>query len=106
MVAPLIGRAAAIAAAKLLAKKGTKKAIKGGQVANKLPRTASQRPVPGRATSTANRRKSDSLDKVIKQIERGEAKPRQIPRGQRKLTEKHMENKMNYRFRFGKDRWK
>ena len=37
MVAPLIGRAAAIAAAKLLAKKGAKKAIKGGQVANKLP---------------------------------------------------------------------
>ena len=69
MVAPLIGRAAAIAAAKLLAKKGAKKAIEGGQVANKLPRTASQRPVTGRATSTANRRKSDSLDKVIKQIE-------------------------------------
>ena len=106
MVAPLIARAAVMAAAKLAAKKGAKKAIKGGQVANKLPRTASQRPVTGRATSTANRRKSDSLDKVIKQIERGELQPRKVPRGRRKVTEKHMENKLNYRFRYGKDRWK
>ena len=106
MVLPLVGRAAAIAAAKLLAKKSAKKAIKGGQVANKLPRTASQRPITSRATSTANRRKSDSLDKVIKQIERGELQPRKVPRGQRKVTEKHMENKLNYRFKFGKDRWK
>jgi len=106
MVLPLIARAAAIAAAKLLAKKGASKAIQGGKVANKLPRTASQRPVTGRATSTANRQKSDSLDKVIKQLERGEIKPRKVPRGQRKVTEKHMENKLNYRFRYGKDRWK
>ena len=131
MVAPLIGRAAAIAAAKLLAKKAAskssknigrtkqgRKGVRGGDVvtykpeatvggrANVQPRTASQRPVTGRATSTANRQRSDSLDKVIKQIERGEAKPRQVPRGQRKITEKHMENKLNYRFRYGKDRWK
>ena len=111
MVLPLIGRAAAIAAAKLLAKKHARpkkqpSAIKAGEIANKQPRTASQRPVTSRATSTANRRKSDSLDKVIKQIERGELQPRKVPRGRRKLTEKHMENKLNYRFRYGKDRWK
>ena len=131
MVLPLIGRAAVMAAAKLAAKKGAKKAVKkhlgrspggtgvrGGDVvtykppptvggrANVQPRTASERPVTSRATSTANRRKSDSLDKVIKQIERGELQPRKVPRGRRKLTEKHMENKVNYRFKFGKDRWK
>ena len=131
MVAPIIARAAVMAAAKLLAKKGAKKAVKkhlgrspggkgvrGGDVvtykppatvggrANVQPKTASSRPITSRATSTANRRKSDSLDKVIKQIERGELQPRKVPRGQRQVTEKHMENKLNYRFRYGKDRWK
>ena len=131
MVAPIIARAAVMAAAKLLAKKGAKKAVKkhlgrspggkgvrGGDVvtykppptvggrANVQPKTASSRPITSRATSTANRQKSDSLDKVIKQIERGELQPRKVPRGQRQVTEKHMENKLNYRFRYGKDRWK
>jgi len=131
MVAPIIARAAVMAAAKLLAKKGAKKAVKkhlgrspggkgvrGGDVvtykppptvggrANVQPKTASSRPITSRATSTANRQKSDSLDKVIKQIERGNLQPRKVPRGQRKVTEKHMENKLNYRFRYGKDRWK
>ena len=131
MVAPIIARAAVMAAAKLLAKKGAKKAVKkhlgrspggkgvrGGDVvpykppattggrANVQPKTASERPVTSRATSTANRRKSDSLDKVIKQIESGELKPTRVPRGQRKLTEKHLENKLKYRFKYGKDRWK
>ena len=131
MVAPIIARAAVIAASKLAAKKGAKKAVKkhlgrspggkgvrGGDVvtykppptvggrANVQPRTVSDRPVTSRATSTANRRKSDSLDKVIKQIERGELQPRKVPRGQRKVTEKHVENKLNRRFRYGKDRWK
>ena len=120
-----------MAAAKLAAKKGAKKAVKkhlgrspggkgvrGGDVvtykppptvggrANVQPKTASSRPITSRATSTANRQKSDSLDKVIKQIERGELQPRKVPRGQRQVTEKHMENKLNYRFRYGKDRWK
>jgi len=131
MVAPIIARAAVMAAAKLAAKKGAKKAVKkhlgrspggkgvrGGDVvtykppptvggrANVQPRTVSDRPVTSRATSTANRQKSDSLDRVIKQIERGELQPRKVPRGQRKVTEKHMENKLNRRFRYGKDRWK
>ena len=131
MVAPLIARAAVIAASKLADKKGAKKAVKkhlgrspggkgvrGGDVvtykspptvggrANVQPRTASERPVTSRATSTANRQKSDSLDRVIKQIERGNLQPRKVSRGQRKVTEKHMENKLNYRFRYGKDRWK
>ena len=131
MVAPIIARAAVMAAAKLLAKKGAKKAVKkhlgrspggkgirGGDVvtykppptvggrANVQPKTASSRPITSRATSTANRRKSDSLDKVIKQIESGELKPTRVPRGQRKLTEKHLENKLKYRFKFGKDQWK
>ena len=131
MVAPIIARAAVMAAAKLAAKKGAKKAVKkhlgrspggkgvrGGDVvtykppptvggrANVQPKTASSRPITSRATSTANRRKSDSLDKVIKQIESGELKPTRVPRGQRKLTEKHLENKLKYRFKFGKDRWK
>ena len=131
MVAPIIARAAVMAAAKLLAKKGAKKAVKkhlgrspggkgvrGGDVvtykppptvggrANVQPKTASSRPITSRATSTANRRKSDSLDRVIKQIESGELKPTRVPRGQRKLTEKHLENKLKYRFKFGKDRWK
>ena len=131
MVAPIIARAAVIAASKLAAKKGAKKAVKkhlgrspggkgvrGGDVvtykppptvggrANVQPRTVSDRPVTSRATSTATRQKSDSLDKVIKQIERGELQPRKVPRGRRKLTEKHMENKLNRRFRYGKDRWK
>ena len=131
MVAPIIARAAVMAAAKLAAKKGAKKAVKkhlgrspggkgvrGGDVvtykppattggrANVQPRTASERPVTSRATSTANRRKSDSLDRVIKQIESGELKPTRVPRGQRKLTEKHLENKLKYRFKYGKDRWK
>jgi len=131
MVLPLLGRAAVMAAAKLLAKKGAKKVVKkhlgrspggkgvrGGDVvtykppatvggkANVQPRTVSDRPVTSRATSTANRKKSDSLDKVIKQIESGELKPTRVPRGQRKVAEKHMENKLTYRFKFGKDRWK
>jgi len=131
MVAPIIARAAVMAAAKLAAKKGAKKAVKkhlgrspggkgvrGGDVvtykspptvggrANVQPRTASERPVTSRATSTANRQKSDSLDRVIKQIERGNLQPRKVPRGQRKVTEKHKENKLNRRFRYGKDRWK
>ena len=131
MVAPIIARAAVMAAAKLAAKKGVKKAVKkhlgrspggkgvrGGDVvtykppptvggrANVQPKTASSRPITSRATSTANRQKSDSLDKVIKQIESGELKPTRVPRGQRKVTEKHMENKLNRRFRYGKNRWK
>ncbi len=131
MVAPIIARAAVMAAAKLLAKKGAKKVVKkhlgrspggkgvrGGDVitykppptvggrANVQPKTASSRPITSRATSTANRQKSDSLDKVIKQIESGELKPTRVPRGQRKVTEKHMENKLNRRFRYGKNRWK
>jgi len=132
MVLPIIARAAAMAAAKLLAKKGAKKTVKkslgrnpggkgvrggdvvtykpsgirGGRVADKQPRTASDRPVTGRATSTATRKKSDSLDKVIKQIESGQLRPTRVPRGQRKVTEKHMENKLKYRFKFGKDQWK
>ena len=69
-------------------------------------RTTSDRPVTSRATSTANRKKSDSLDKVIKQIEKGNITPTRIMRGERKVTEKHMENKLKYRFKFGKDRWK
>ena len=121
-----------MAAAKLLAKKGAKKTVKkslgrttggkgikggdvitykpsgirGGRVANKQPRTSSDRPVTGRATSTATRKKSDSLDKVIKQIESGQLRPTRVPRGQRKVTEKHLENKLKYRFKFGKDQWK
>ena len=131
MVLPLLGRAAVMAAAKLLAKKGAKKAVKkslgrstggkgvrGGDVvtykppatvggkANVQPRTTSDRPVTSRATSTANRKKSDSLDKVIKQIESGELKPTRVPRGKRTVTEEHLQNKINYRFKYGKDRWK
>ena len=131
MVLPLLGRAAVMAATKLAAKKGVKKAVKkslgrspggkgvrGGDVvtykppatvggkANVQPRTATDRPVRGRALSTSNRKKSDSLDKVIKQIESGQLKPSKVPRGQRKATEKRMENKLNYRFKYGKDRWK
>ena len=132
MVASVIVRAALLAAAKLAAKKGAKKTVKkslgrttggkgikggdvitykpsgirGGRVANKQPRTASDRPVTSRATSTATRKKSDSLDKVIKQIESGQLRPTRVPRGQRKVTEKHMENKLKYRFKFGKDQWK
>ena len=136
MVLPLIARAAGIAAVKLLAKKAVKKTVKkavkkspgrttggkgvrggdvvtykpsgirGGRVADKQPRTPSDRPVTSRATSTATRKKSDSLDKVIKQIESGQLRPTRVPRGQRKVTEKHMENKLKYRFKFGKDRWK
>jgi hypothetical protein len=132
MVLPIIARAAAMAAAKLLAKKGAKKTVKkslgrttggkgvrggdvvtykpsgirGGRVSDKQPRTASDRPVTGRATSTTTRKKSDSLDKVIKQIESGQLRPTRVPRGQRKLTEKHLENKLKYRFKFGKDSWK
>ena len=132
MVASVIVRAALLAAAKLAAKKGAKKTVKkslgrttggkgikggdvitykpsgirGGRVADKQPRTSSGRPVTGRATSTATRKKSDSLDKVIKQIESGQLRPTRVPRGQRKVTEKHMENKLKYRFKFGKDQWK
>ena len=113
MVAPIIARAAVMAAAKLAAKKaakkGAKKAVGGGKVKieySAAPTKAKPRPITSRATSTANRQKSDSLDKVIKQIERGELQPRKVPRGRRKVTEKHMENKLNYRFRYGKDRWK
>jgi len=125
MVASVIARAALLAATKLAAKKGAKKAIGGGKVKSTTPmktrptgtknvkggvvtkqRPKPERPVTNRATSTANRQKSDSLDKVIKQIESGELKPTRVPRGQRKVTEKHMENKLNYRFKFGKDRWK
>ena len=131
MVASIIARAALLAATKLAAKKGVKKAVKknlgrspggkgvrGGDVvtykppatvggkANVQPRTATDRPVRGRALSTSTRKKSDSLDKVIKQIESGELKPTRVPRGQRKVTEKHMENKLKYRFKFGKDQWK
>ena len=131
MVASVIARAALLAATKLAAKKGAKKVVKkhlgrstggkgvrGGDVvtykppatvggkANVQPRTAADRPVRGRALSTSTRKKSDSLDKVIKQIESGELKPTRVPRGQRKVAEKHMENKLKYRFKFGKDRWK
>ena len=109
MVAPIIARAAVIAASKLAAKKGAKKAVGGRKVKieySAAPTKAKPRPITSRATSTANRQKSDSLDKVIKQIERGELQPRKVPRGQRKVTEKHMENKLNRRFRYGKDRWK
>jgi len=125
MVAPIIARAAVMAAAKLLAKKGAKKVLGGGKVKSATPmktrptgttnvkggvvtkqRPKPDRPVTSRATSTATRQKSDSLDKVIKQIESGQIKPTRVPRGQRKVTEKHMENKLKYRFKFGKDRWK
>ena len=132
MVASIIARAALLAATKLAAKKGAKKAakkslgrttggkgvrggdvitykpsgIRGGRVADKQPRTPSDRPVTSRATSTTTRKKSDSLDKVIKQIESGQLRPTRVPRGQRKVTEKHMENKLKYRFKFGKDQWK
>jgi len=125
MVAPIIARAAVMAAAKLLAKKGAKKVIGGGKVKSATPmktrptgtknikggvvtkqRPKPDRPITSRATSTATRQKSDSLDKVINQIERGNLQPRKVPRGQRQVTEKHMENKLNYRFRYGKDRWK
>jgi hypothetical protein len=131
MVASVIARAALLAATKLAAKKGVKKAVKknlgrspggkgvrGGDVvtykppatvggkANVQPRIASDRPVRGRALSTSTRKKSDSLDKVIKQIESGELKPTRVPRGQRKVTEEHLQNKINYRFKYGKNRWK
>ena len=123
--AKLLAKKAAKKTVKKTVKKATSvgrnpggKGVRGGDVvtykppatvggkANVQPRIASDRPVRGRALSTSTRKKSDSLDKVIKQIESGELKPTRVPRGQRKVTEEHLQNKINYRFKYGKNRWK